>query len=281
MMENEINIINVANTVFYSTIMRGMFCEHRLKGHGLTRIDAGTLLIESPDFRLEAGKGTYVFWRRDCTATLKKLPDGDIPFRSVTLNLSRDFLKGYFAERLSQCRLPSRAVSLPMPAITLAPTTALEGVFGTLDRFAGRTGELGEAELSGVMRSAVACLLQMDERFYPTLFDFYETWKIDLLDFMEHHFTEDMSLSDFASYTGRSLATFKRDFEKISTLPPEKWIIEQRLVLARQLIKERGLRPKEAFMATGFKNRSHFSASFKRRFGCSPSQLSQCSPAAV
>jgi len=272
-MDNEIDIENVAGTLYYSTIRRGMFCEPRIKRHGLMRIDSGRLVVESPDFHFEAGAGAYVFWRRDCTASLKKLPDGGEPFRSIALNLSRDFLKGYFAERLSQHRLPSRAVSLPVPAMQLGNSERLEEVFGAFDSYRGRGGEFNEALLEEKMNAAVECLLTADERFYPTLFDFYETWKIDLLDFMEHHFTEDMSISDFASYTGRSLATFKRDFEKISTLPPEKWIMEQRLVLARHLMRESGLKPKEAFMATGFKNRSHFSASFKRRFGCSPSQM--------
>lgn len=274
-MENLIDIKNVADTVFFSTISKGMFCEHRLKGHGLTRIDDGTLLIESPDFRLEAGRGSYVFWRRDCTASLKKLPTEGRPFRSVTMNLSRDFLKGYFAEHLSQSKLPSKATSLPVPAVKLKKTDALKQLFATLASFETHPDDLGQTTLHGLLSSAVECLLKADERFYPTLFDFYETWKIDLLDFMEHHFTESLTMGEFASYTGRSLATFKRDFEKISSLSPERWIMEQRLMLARQLMKDEGAKPKEAFLATGFKNRSHFSASFKRRFGYTPSQLTQ------
>jgi AraC family transcriptional regulator, exoenzyme S synthesis regulatory protein ExsA len=55
-------------------------------------------------------------------------------------------------------------------------------------------------------------------------------WKIDLLDFMEKNFCEDLSMEEFASYSGRSLATFKRDFKKASPLSPQKWLIEKPLL---------------------------------------------------
>lgn len=274
-MEDKIDIVNVRDKVFFSTISKGMFCEHRLKGHGLTRIDDGKLIISSPDFHLEAGRGSYVFWRRDCTASLKKVPFEGKPFRSVTLNLSRDFLKNYFSENLSQTRLPSRATSLPVPALKLSKNKQIADLFSDLASYESHTDDLGDNTLNSVLKEAVACLLPIDERFYPTLFDFYETWKIDLLDFMEKHFTESLTMGEFAQYTGRSLATFKRDFEKISQLSPEKWIMEHRLMLARQLMREKGLKPHDAFMATGFKNRSHFSASFKRRFGYTPSEMAK------
>lgn len=40
---------------------------------------------------------------------------------------------------------------------------------------------------------------------------------------------------------------------------------------AYYLIKERGVSPSEACMDAGFKNYSHFSVSFKKTFGMSPS----------
>lgn len=47
-----------------------------------------------------------------------------------------------------------------------------------------------------------------------------------------------MSIDDFATYTGRSLATFKRDFAKISSLPPQKWLIEHRLEKAADMLSK-------------------------------------------
>ena len=57
-------------------------------------------------------------------------------------------------------------------------------------------------------------LLNTDRNLYASLFDFVDPWKIDI-DYMY-----DLSMEEIASYTGRSLATFKRDFAKVSDLPP-------------------------------------------------------------
>ena len=125
------------------------------------------------------------------------------------------------------------------------------------------------------MEGAIRCLLDIDERMYPTLFDFHETWKIDILNFMERHFTEDLTMEEFASYTGRSLATFKRDFAKVSDLSPQKWLIEQRLELSGKLLKDPKVKPSAVYESVGFRNRTHFSGLFKQRFGLSPAAYQQ------
>ena len=88
---------------------------------------------------------------------------------------------------------------------------------------------------------------------------------------MEKNFTEDLTLSEFASYTGRSLASFKRDFAKISPLPPQRWIMERRLDMAKHLLQNGKGPAQDVGYCVGFKNRSHFSQAFKKRFGYAPS----------
>ena len=123
------------------------------------------------------------------------------------------------------------------------------------------------------MREAVDCLLNLDEKFYPTLFDFSTYWKIDLLGFMEKNFTQNMSMKEFANYTGRSLATFKRDFSKISDLTPEKWLLQKRLDKAYDLLKSGESTPSGVYAEVGFKNRSHFALAFRKHFGMTPSSV--------
>lgn len=97
------------------------------------------------------------------------------------------------------------------------------------------------------------------------------TQKIDLLDFMEKNYKRDMSMSEFAQASGRSLSTFKRDFKKMSELSPERWLTNHRLLAACDLLK-RGRRVSDACFDVGFKNVSHFSAIFKKRFGITPGE---------
>lgn len=96
--------------------------------------------------------------------------------------------------------------------------------------------------------------------------------KINLHDFMEKNFRCDMSMSEFAKASGRSLSTFKRDFKQMSTLSPERWLTDRRLRAAYDLL-DRGRRVSDVCFDVGFKNVSHFSAIFKRKFGKTPGEV--------
>ncbi|MBR3513507.1 MAG: helix-turn-helix transcriptional regulator [Bacteroidaceae bacterium] len=96
--------------------------------------------------------------------------------------------------------------------------------------------------------------------------------KIDLLEFMNANYRRDMSMTEFAKASGRSLSTFKRDFKKISELSPERWLTNHRLHAAYDLLK-RGYHVSDACFEVGFKNVSHFSAIFKRKFGMTAGQV--------
>lgn len=83
----------------------------------------------------------------------------------------------------------------------------------------------------------------------------------------------DLNLEEIAHYTGRSLATFKRDFRKISALTPEKWLIRKRLEKAYELMKSGKKKVVEVYAEVGFRNPSHFSTAFKREFGIAPTAV--------
>jgi AraC-like DNA-binding protein len=75
-----------------------------------------------------------------------------------------------------------------------------------------------------------------------------------------------------ANFTGRSLATFKRDFKKLSSLSPEKWLIQKRLEVAQQKLRNGDKKVSEVCYEVGFKNLSHFSKVYKKAFGAAPSK---------
>ena len=83
----------------------------------------------------------------------------------------------------------------------------------------------------------------------------------------------ELSIEEIAHYTGRSLATFKRDFKKISDLTPEKWLIKKRLEKAYELMKAGRKKVVEVYAEVGFRNPSHFSTAFKKEFGVAPTAL--------
>ena len=113
-------------------------------------------------------------------------------------------------------------------------------------------------------------LLNTDKSLYASLFDFTDPWKIDILNFMEQNYMNDLTLEEMANYTGRSLATFKRDFSKISDLSPQKWVVRRRLEAAHALIQSGKQKVTDVCFRVGSKNLSHFSKAYKRLYGCSP-----------
>jgi AraC-like DNA-binding protein len=71
-------------------------------------------------------------------------------------------------------------------------------------------------------------------------------------------FPFNVPIEKFAQLTGRSLAGFKRDFQKIFNMSPRHWLQEKRK------------KPSAIYLDLGFESLSHFSASFKKRFGKAP-----------
>jgi AraC-like DNA-binding protein len=104
------------------------------------------------------------------------------------------------------------------------------------------------------------------------LFDFSEPYKIDLEKFMLRNFHFNLPVEKFAQLTGRSLASFKRDFQKTFAMAPRQWLQDKRLTEARRLIEHQHRKPSTIYLDLGFESLSHFSHSFKKKFGKAPTE---------
>ncbi len=127
--------------------------------------------------------------------------------------------------------------------------------------------------MEGKLREAVFVLLQLQPQLASVLFDFAAPYKIDLTQFMEENYSSDLSVEEFAHYTGRSLTSFKKDFAQAFSLTPQRWLVKRRLQEAYRLINDEGRKPSDIYLQVGFKNLSHFSFAFKKEYGIAPSQL--------
>jgi AraC-like DNA-binding protein len=92
---------------------------------------------------------------------------------------------------------------------------------------------------------------------------------------MEENYCFNLKLEVYAELCNRSLSTFKRDFQKVYGMPPGDWLLEQRLNHALCLLRDRQKSISEAAFESGFESASHFSRSFKRRFGVNPSSFKE------
>ncbi len=266
-------IINAFQDTLYSCLMPyAKQFEYRMPNHSIIYVRSGSLMVEQQGQVTEVKAGNYVFVKRNCTARITKLSDGSTPYRGINLALHRPVLKEYFSRQHKE-HLPKGFQAVSNPATILPKTVQLESLFASFVAYVDNNQEPSEELLAMKTHEAIMALLAISPEFYPTLFDFNETWKIDILDFMEHNYCEDMTMEEFANYTGRSLATFKRDFAKISDVTPQKWLNERRLLKAQEMLRTGKAAAADVYYLVGFKNRSHFSTAFKKRFGVSPSQV--------
>ena len=96
-----------------------------------------------------------------------------------------------------------------------------------------------------------------------------------LRDVMDNHFTEALPLQQLAFLSGHSLASFKRQAEKLLGTSPHRWIRNKRLELARQLVESGETAIADIGYAVGYINTSHFIKLFKEAFGQTPQALRQ------
>ncbi|MUP42893.1 helix-turn-helix domain-containing protein [Gramella aestuarii] len=92
----------------------------------------------------------------------------------------------------------------------------------------------------------------------------------NLEEIMLKNYQYDLKLEDFARLTGRSLSSFKRDFKEHFGISPGKWILNQRLNRSKSLLLGTDLNINEVGFESGFRNNSHFSQVFKKRFNATP-----------
>lgn len=268
-MLKESQVYKYWDIVYSCFVPHEMLSEHRMPVHVLIYVYSGEMQVDDGGHTLTVGAGNYVFLKRDHQVKLLKHTVDGAPYKAISIRFERNFLRDFFS-RLDKTKLPADVKRIREAALLLPQSPALQSLFLSLFPYTDANVKPKDEIIQLKMQEALYCLLDTDARFYPTLFDFNESWKIDLLPFMEANYTQDMTLEEFATYTGRSLATFKRDFAKVSDLPPEKWLIRKRLDKAYELLSRGGTKPSDVYVAVGFKNRSHFASAFKRQFGVPP-----------
>ncbi len=246
-----------------------IICNAKVKEHSFIYVKSGLLELEHNDKIYNFESGDCVFVRRSHDVKLTKKPlDDTQPFAGVFFILDRKFLASKF-KKYKNLDYPIEKE----PIIQIEKHPVLTSFFNTFISYR-ESGIVPDPEVVEAKKYEVLdTLLKIKPSLVKSLFDFAKPWKISLEDFMNQNFTSDMTLEEFAHYTGRSLSTFKRDFKEIFNENPHEWLKNKKLEEAYKLIKENKLKASEVYMDLGFKTLSHFSDSFKEKFGIRPTAI--------
>jgi AraC-like DNA-binding protein len=243
--------------------------EQFIAEHGMCYVLAGTMrVVDAGQTHLFAA-GSIFFYRKNFLAKFTKQPAADGPMRAIAVTFDRatllEFSQQYGAGGELLPTVPSAAI------VPLTSSSMLQSFFATLQPYFQMPLSVPLANLK--RQEALLLLLQAHPELQAVLFDFGQPGKIDLEAFILQNFRFNVELKQLAYLTGRSLATFKRDFQKIFHTSPNRWLQHKRLEEAHYLLKEKNKRPSDVYHEVGFESLAHFSYSFKQFFGHNPSQI--------
>jgi AraC-like DNA-binding protein len=237
--------------------------------HTLILQVSGQLVLETSEQTISTSGGELLLIGRNQLGTLTKTPLSGGHYETIVISLQEDLLRKIILEEKLEADRKYTG-----PANILIPYNEfLQGYFQSVIPYARSSG----ADLTDGMgilkvKEGIKLLLLALPELRNFLFDFSEPYKIDLEKFMLNNFQFNIPIEKFAQLTGRSLAGFKRDFQKTFGVPPRQWLQDKRLNTAKHLIENKHQKPSAIYLDLGFQSLSHFSHSFKKKFGQSPTR---------
>lgn len=265
-------------TISYSGIFLSCYsdysekCIHATTEHVLVYLYSGEQVIEDRNEKIVLQAGECAFIRRDHRLKMYKNSKEEELYKGISLTFKRNVLREFYS-KMNKAEIPKNITLTDENVFKLKQTPAIESLFQSLNPYFDSNIKPTEGVTHLKLLEGIYALLNSNELLYPILFDFAEPWKVDILEFLNENYQDELTMEQIASFTGRSLATFKRDFKKISNLTPQKWLIKKRLEVAYFKLKEEGKKVQDVYVEVGFKNPSHFSTAFKKQYGISPTEV--------
>ena len=235
--------------------------------HTLVLQVSGQLTMETLGQTISISGDEVLLIGKNQIGTLTKTPLPGANYETIVISLQEDLMRKIALEEKIEA-----AQKYIGPANILIPSNDfLQGYFQSIVPYARSSGATMTDEM-GILKvkEGVKLLLLTLPGLRNFLFDFSEPHKIDLERFMLKNFHFNIPLEEFAQLTGRSLAGFKRDFLKTFGVPPRHWLQDRRLNEAKFLIETKNKKPSAIYLDLGFESLSHFSHSFKKKFGMRP-----------
>jgi AraC family transcriptional regulator, exoenzyme S synthesis regulatory protein ExsA len=258
---------DIVYSCYHSTSQDG---EHFVPEHTLSFQVAGSLVLNDGNKSYASAKDSFRLIRRNQLMKFVKHPPKEGDFQSLNIYFNQETLKDF---SLHYNVLAETSV-LTEPVINIEKTPVLQAYVQSLLEYHA-CNALGNASITNLkLKEGLLLILEVNPELKNILFDFTEPYKINLEEFMMRNYHFNINLDRFAYLTGRSLATFKRDFQHHFQTSPRQWLQQKRLEQAHYLLTQEGKNANTIYLDVGFENLSHFSYAFKKRFGYAPSTLS-------
>lgn len=213
--------------------------------------------------------GDYCVARKNHLIRYTKFKDEDQEFEKIIITLDEVFLKKFIQKHPVQSFVFENDNSF----LFLEQDPLISNFIHSLEPYYTGTNQINETFADLKREELMLILLKINPQLSGVFFNFGIPEKINLEEFMNRNFRFNIGLERFAFLTGRSLSSFKRDFQRIFGSSPGTWLKRKRLEEAYFQIAKNHQKPIDVYLTVGFEDLSHFSFAFRKEFGLSPSEL--------
>ena len=242
----------------------GMF----LKDHMLLFVLKGTNCITHGKQKYTVHKNEMVLLKKNISITYDKTgssENGEM-YDSIMFFLKEEFISDFIKMAGIKTMKTERLANVnvkPVREPLLSFVASIKAHFNAPEKVDKRLVKMKIMEL-------LFDLAQVDNNLLLQLIQLKKQFTTDITSVVEENFMSPLKLEDLAYLSGRSLASFKRDFNTIYKVSPAQYIKEKRLTKAKELLVSTDWPINEICYSIGFENISHFSRAFKVFSGKSP-----------
>ena len=241
-----------------------------LTEHTLVFTISGTKLLHLPGQVLNNGPNSIVLLKRGIYLMAEYLEKG-LDFEALMLFLPVKTVREFIYQQ--KLELPKGKQE---QFYVVAPANEL--LVGFRDQYRGYFGkQVRDMQhlLSVKIQELLLLLLATEQRepIFAFLSAMLQEEPEDLAFTVRTYLFQPLTLEELAGLSNRSLATFKRDFQRHYHTAPRQWINQQRLQHARMLLQTTDEAVADIALACGFESASHFIRIFRRAFGATPQTI--------
>lgn len=252
-------------------------CIHSTEVKGTMYLEQHLLLIVlEGSVVLTYGKQQYKLCKNDMILLKKATAvkyhkfgntENDNIYDSLMFSIKDDLLKSFLSTSEIKVSKPEGEIKTgvyPMNECLVAFAHSMKPYF--FDHSVVHPGQL-RLKIMELLYDVAEC----NRNMFLQILQLYEPVKTDIRNVVEQHYASPVSVSELAYLSGRSLSSFKRDFQNIYNVAPATWIREKRLEKAKDMLESTAMSVSEICYSLGFENVSHFSRIYKEFHGQAPS----------
>lgn len=235
-----------------------------LSGRKIIHTEDGDLYIEAGN-AFFARKGSYLF---------SEILSKEDEYRTLIFFIDDGFLAGFLRRHPPGSNINKETCS-SVPIFQVRVNSLLRSGIDSILPYFLHNSKFSRELLHLKLDELLLLISEADAEgnFQGFLQELHSSRRQSILRVMEQYYGRPVSVAELAALSGRSLSTFKREFKKFFQQTPKRWINNRRLDKAHFLLGTADMTVSEICFAVGFENISYFSQLFKKKFGCSPSEI--------